>query len=86
MPNRVWKKIKNVEYGKMVKFLKDNGIDVIQPLIANEVSFQLAKNISSDEYESICKEVYDTYSKRVNAGYSDVWIIVHMVLEKRGYK
>ena len=47
-----------MKYNEMVKFLKDNGINTIQPIIANEVSAQLEENVSDEEFENICHKIY----------------------------
>ena len=39
-----------MKYREMVKFLNDNGIYAIQPIIANEVGAQLEKDISDEEF------------------------------------
>ena len=42
-----------MKYIEMIKFLNKHGIMVMQPVIASEVSSQLSKKISEDEYELI---------------------------------
>lgn len=73
-----------MKYGEMTKFLNDNGIYVMQPVIANEVSAQLEVDISEDEFEEICGKVYEIYLDCIEE--PDVWYLVDEELTKRGYK
>ena len=50
-----------MRYGKMVKFLNDNGIMVMQAVIANEVDAQLFTGIEDDLFEEICDKIFMTY-------------------------
>jgi len=68
----------------MPKFLNDNGILVIQPVIASEVNAQLAVDISEDEFEKICAKVFDMYLGSIDE--PDMWYLVDEILTERGYK
>ena len=73
-----------MKYSEMVKFLNDNGIDAIQPIIASEVSAQLEKDITDDEFESVCNKIYGTYLDCDEE--PDMWCLVDEELTERGYK
>lgn len=73
-----------MKYKEMVKFLNDNNILVMQPVIASEVANQLEVSISDDEFEEICTKIYDIYlycEKEL-----DIWWLVNDELVKRKYK
>ena len=73
-----------MKYSEMTKFLNYNGIMVMQPVIANEVSAQAQKNIPDDEFEEICAKVYETYLDCIEE--PDIWYLVDEELTQRGYK
>lgn len=73
-----------MKYSEMTKFLNDNGIYVMQPIIANEVSAQLEVDISEDEFEAICKKIYGIYLSLFEE--VDIWYLVDEELTERGYK
>lgn len=73
-----------MKYSEMVKFLNDNGIDAIQPIIANEVSAQLEQNITDEEFESVCHKIYGIYLDCIEE--PDIWYLVDEELVNRGYK
>ena len=73
-----------MKYSEMVKFLNDNGIYVIQPVIASELDAQLEHSIPEEEFEEICKSVFDTYLECLDE--PDIWQLVDEELTKRGYK
>jgi hypothetical protein len=73
-----------MKYSEMVKFLNDNGILVMQPVIASEVSAQLETDISEDEFEEICAKVFDMYLGSIDE--PDIWYLVDEILTERGYK
>lgn len=75
-----------MKYSEMTKFLNDNGIYAMQPVIANEVSAQAYTDIPEDEFEEICAKVYDTYLDCVEDPDLDIWYLVDEELTKRGYK
>ena len=75
-----------MKYSEMTKFLNDNGILVIQPVIANEVSSQLIKWIPDEEFEDICNSVFRTYLDNVLDPDIDIWYLVDEELTNRGYK
>ena len=68
----------------MTKFLYENGIRVMQPVIANEVNAQLEIDISEDEFEEICAKVYKIYLDCIEE--PDIWYLVDEELTERGYK
>ena len=73
-----------MKYSEMTKFLNDNGIMVIQPVIANEVDAQLEHSIPEEEFEEICKSVENTYLDCIEE--PDIWYLVNDELSERGYK
>lgn len=73
-----------MKYSEMVQFLNDNGIYVIQPVIANELSAQLLHSIPEEEFEDICKCVENTYLECFEE--PDIWDLIDEELTKRGYK
>lgn len=73
-----------MKYSEMTKFLNDNGVFVMQPVIANEVSAQLEHSITEEEFEEICESVYDTYLSCFDE--PDIWYLVDRELVGRGYK
>lgn len=70
-------------YKDMVKFLNDNGINAIQPIIASEVDAQLEKSVDDKEFEDICHQVYGTYLDCDEE--PDMWELVNDELIERGY-
>ena len=78
-----------MKYSEMTKFLNDNGILVMQPVIANEVDGQLpiGCDISEDEFEEICEKVFQTYLDSIWSNPDlDIWYLVDEELTNRGYK
>lgn len=73
-----------MKYSEMVKFLNDNDILVIQPVIANEVECQLQNDIPEDEFENICEQIYKELLDCIEEPY--LWQMVNDELVKRGYK
>lgn len=73
-----------MKYSEMTKFLNDNGILVMQPVIASEVSAQLMVDIPEDEFEEICAKVFDLYLGSIDE--PDIWYLVDEILVERGYK
>jgi hypothetical protein len=73
-----------MKYSEMVKFLNNNGIDAIQPIIASEVNAQLEKNITDDEFENVCHKIYGAYLDCDEE--PDMWYLVDEELTERGYK
>lgn len=71
-------------YKEMTKFLNDNGITVMQPVIANEVNAQLEKSIGNIEFENVCQTIYETYLDCIEE--PDIWYLVDEELIRRGYK
>lgn len=75
-----------MKYGKMVKFLNDNGIMVMQAVIANEVNSQLSTSISDDKFEDVCESIFKAYLDNALDPDIDIWYLVDEELTKRGYK
>jgi hypothetical protein len=77
-----------MKYGEMMKFLNDNGIMLMQVVIANEVDNQLPirSNVSEDEFEEICEIVFKEYLENAFDPDLDIWYLVDEELTKRGYK
>ncbi len=73
-----------MNYREMVQFLNNNGICVMQPVIASEVDSQLEHDIPDEEFEDICKSVEDEYLSCYEE--PDIWELVSDELIKRGYK
>lgn len=73
-----------MKYREMTKFLNDNGVYVMQPVIANEVDAQLETEITDEEYENVCKALYEQYLDCIEE--PDIWWMVNDELVKRGYK
>lgn len=73
-----------MKYSEMVKFLNDNRIDAIQPIIASEVSAQLEKDIADEEFESVCHRLYGKYLDCDEE--PNMWDLVDEELTSRGYK
>ena len=72
-----------MKYREMVKFLNDNDIKVVQPVIANEVNAQLEKDITDEEFENVCDKIYDIYLDCIEP---DIWYLVDGILTEKGYK
>lgn len=75
-----------MKYGEMVKFLNDNGIMLMQAVIANEVDAQLLTSISEDEFEEVCDCIFNTYLDNIPDPDIDIWYLVDEELTARGYK
>lgn len=73
-----------MKYREMVKFLNENNIKVMQPVIANEVNAQLETDITDEEFENICEVIYEDYLDCIEE--PDIWYLVNDELTKRGYK
>ena len=69
----------------MTKFLNENGILVVQPVIANEVDAQLMNGIDEDVFEEICAKVYETYLQNWDEA-PNIWNLVDEELKARGLK
>lgn len=63
-----------MKYSEMVKFLNDNGICVMQPVIANELDAQLPFSIPEEDFEKICANVCETYLECFDE--PDIWELV----------
>lgn len=71
-------------YSEMTKFLNDNGIMAMQPVIANEVSAQLMESVDENVFEEICRKVCDTYLECDEE--PRIWDLVDEELKARGLK
>lgn len=63
-----------MKYREMVKFLNDNDILAIQPIIADYVSTQLETDVDDDEFETICQEIFNQYLDCDEE--PDLWLLV----------
>ena len=79
-----------MKYGEMVKFLNDNGILLLQPLIADtvDVLLPIGSNVSDDEYEEICEKIFDNYldDPDLDKGLDIIWSLTEDELARRGYR
>ena len=77
-----------MKYSEMIKFMNDNGILLMQPLVADAVDtlLPLGCNISDDEYEEICDDIFTECLGKVCDGEEDIWDVVERELVKRGYR
>ena len=73
-----------MKYKEMKKFLMDNGIKTMQPVIANEVDAQLEVDITDEEFEEICDKLFNIFLDCIEE--PDVWYLVDEELTSRGYK
>ena len=73
-----------MKYREMVKFLNDNGILAMQPVIANYLDAQLETDITDEEFEEICEEIFDCYLGSIEE--PDIWCLIDKVLMERGLK
>lgn len=77
-----------MKYKEMIKFMNDNGILLMQPLVADVVDtlLPLGHNISDDEYEEICDDIFTECLGTVCDGTEDIWDVAERELDRRGYK
>lgn len=75
-----------MKYSEMVKFLNDNGIYVIQPMIASALSAQLEHDITEEEFEDVCTNVENAYLEICCDIEPSIHLLVSEELVKRGYK
>lgn len=79
-----------MKYGEMIKFMNDNGILLIQPIVADIVDTMLpiGCDISEEEYEEICSKVFSTYIDNMDDDQTldDIWDYTEKALVIRGYK
>ena len=75
-----------MKYGEMVHFLNDNGIMVVQAVIADEVSSQLSRSISEGKFEEVCENIFNAYLDNALDPDIDIWYLVDEELTKRGCK
>lgn len=75
-----------MKYSEMTKFLNDNGILVMQPVVANMVDAQLDHGVDEAEFEEICDTVFNAYIDNVDNPDLDIWYLVDEELVNRGLK
>lgn len=77
-----------MKYSKMIKFMNDNGILLMQPVVADTVDslLPIGCDISDDEYEEICDCVFNEYLNNTDNPELDIWYLVDEELIKRGYR
>ena len=79
-----------MKYREMVKFLNDNGILLLQPLIADtvDVLLPIGANVSDDEFEEICEKIFDDYldNPDLDKGLDIIWSLTEDELARRGYR
>ena len=81
--------MKKMKYGEMIKFMNDNGILLMQPIIADTVDtlLPIGCNISEEEYEEICECIFDKYLDEADdATFNDIWDLVEEELMERNIK
>ena len=77
-----------MKYREMVKFLNDNGIMLLQPIVADtvDVLLPLGVNVSDDEFEEICEKIFNDYLDSIDEpDLSRIWDLTESELERRGY-
>jgi hypothetical protein len=80
---------RKIKYSEMIKFLNDNGILLLQPVIADtvDVLLPLGCDMTEEEYEEICDCVFDGYlDKADDATLDDIWDLAEEELVKRNIK
>ena len=77
-----------MKYCEMIKFLNDNGILLMQPVIADMVDSQLpiGVDISENKFEEICESVFNKFLESDFNSDTNVYDLVEEELTNRGYK
>ena len=77
-----------MKYRDMIKFMNNNGILLMQPLVADAVDtlLPIGCNMSDDEYEDICDCIFTECLGVVCDGTDDIWEVTKRELTKRGYR
>jgi hypothetical protein len=77
-----------MKYSKMIKFLNDNGILLMQPVIADTVDtlLPIGCNMSEEEFEEICDCVFNAYLDNADDPDVDIWYLADKELTERGYR
>ena len=77
-----------MKYRDMIKFMNNNGILLMQPLVADAVDtlLPIGCNMSDDEYEDICDCIFTECLGIVCDGTDDKWEVTKRELTKRGYR
>lgn len=76
-----------MKYKDMIKFMNDNGILLMQAIIADGVDSQLPLecDISEEKYEGICETIYQTFLENL-LDPVDFWDLIDEELKKQGLK
>lgn len=81
-----------MKYKELLNLAKENSIDVTKLEIAlavdaliEEVTEETELNISADEFESICDDVYEAYDNCQENENADIYVLAEEELENRGY-
>ena len=74
-----------MKYCEMVKFLNDNGILLIQPIIADAVDslYPLDTILYDEDFEEICEAVYRAYMGIISDSEPDIYELVREEFKKR---
>ena len=73
-----------MKYNEMIKFLNNNGILLMQPIIANAVDSMIPidYNMSEEEYENICEKIFNDYLD--SSDEPDIWELIRDEFLRRG--
>lgn len=73
-----------MKYNEMIKFLNDNGILLMQPVIADAVDSMIPidYNMSEEEYENICEKIFNDYLD--SSDEPDIWELIRDEFLRRG--
>ena len=73
-----------MKYNEMIKFLNNNGILLMQPIIADAVDsmIPIGYNMSEEEYENICEKIFNDYIN--SSDEPDIWELIRDEFLRRG--
>lgn len=73
-----------MKYNEMIKFLNNNGILLMQPIIADAVDsmIPIGYNMSEEEYENICEKIFNDYINSLDE--PDIWELIRDEFLRRG--
>lgn len=73
-----------MKYNEMIKFLNNNGILLMQPIIADAVDSMIPidYNMSEEEYENICEKIFNDYIN--SSDEPDIWELIRDEFLRRG--
>ena len=81
-----------MKYKELLNLAKEKNIDVTKLEIALEADALIEQieeerelNISADEFESICDDIYEAYDNCQENENADIYDLAQEVLENRGY-